>query len=329
MTKSADESAETTSAAPTRSDARGEPQTKSAVVLIAHGTVESLDDLPAFLKNIRRGHEAPPELVAEVRRRYEAIGGRSPLLDVTRSLATKLEARVGMPTAIAMRLFHPYPVDVLRTLREQGVNRIYTVPLAQHSAPVYGAAMTAAGEELGLEVVNAPNWGQIPELTQAFADAIAAAVPAGASSGSVALVLTAHSLPLAVVRGGDPYEREFRASAEAVAGVVRAARPAIGPVRVAFQSQGIGSGMEWLGPDLDATLRDLAAAGTKKVLVAPIGFLADHIEILYDLDIEAKASAESLGMTLYRSASLNDGDGMVAALEAVVGQLVEGTSVSG
>lgn len=156
---------------------------KSAVVLIAHGTVESLDDLPEFLKNIRRGHDAPPELIAEVRRRYEAMGGKSPLLDITRSLAKKLEARVGMPTAIAMRLFHPYPIDVLRTLRDQGVNRIYTVPLAQHSAGVYGAAMSAAAKELGLETVNAPNWGQIPELTRAFADAIEA------------VWLTRHALP--------------------------------------------------------------------------------------------------------------------------------------
>jgi ferrochelatase len=290
---------------------------KSAVVLIAQGTVESLDDLPEFLNNIRRGHDAPPELIAEVRRRYEAMGGRSPLLDITRSLAKKLEARVGMPTAIAMRLFHPYPIDVLRTLRDQGVNRIYSVPLAQHSAGVYGAAMSAAAKELGLETVNAPNWGQVPELIRAFADAIEAAEPSRA-----ALVFTAHSLPVAVIRGGDPYEREFRASADAVVAELRRRGAAFGEVRVAFQSQGIGTNMEWLGPDLETTLKDLAAAGARRVLVAPIGFLADHVEILYDLDIEAKASAEALGMTLYRSASLNDGDGMVAALEAVVRGLV-------
>jgi ferrochelatase len=294
---------------------------KSAVVLIAHGTVESLDDLPEFLKNIRRGHAAPPELIAEVRRRYEAMGGRSPLLDITRSLAKKLEARVGMPTAIAMRLFHPYPLDVLRILRDQGVNRVYTVPLAQHSAGVYGAAMSAAANELGLETVNAPNWGQIPELTRAFAHVIEDALQAAGPSGA-ALVFTAHSLPVAVLRGGDPYERELRASADAVAAELRRRGAALGEVRVAFQSQGIGTNMEWLGPDLDTTLKELAASGARRVVVAPIGFLADHVEILYDLDIEAKASAEALGMTLYRSASLNDGDGIVAALEAVVRGLV-------
>lgn len=322
---------------------------KTAVVLIAHGTVESLDELPEFLKNIRRGHDAPPELLAEVRRRYEAIGGKSPLLDVTRSLAEKLAVRLHMPVAIAMRLFRPYPKHVLAELAMEGITRIYTVPLAQHSAPVYGAAMTAAGKEVApqIEVVNAPNWGQIPELTKAYADAICRGVDevryaqarrytsqsdyeVALSSGEVderppALVLTAHSLPVAVVRGGDPYEQEFRASADAIVAECKARGVAFSDVRVAFQSQGIGTGMEWLGPDLDATLRELAAAAaggaTRNVLVAPIGFLADHVEILYDLDIEAKASAEALGMTLYRSASLNDGEGMVAALEAVVRKL--------
>lgn len=289
---------------------------KSAVVLIAHGTVEALDDLPAFLKNIRRGQDAPPELIAEVRRRYEAIGGKSPLLDLTRSLAEKLSERLDLPVAIAMRLFHPYPKDVVKELAASGVSRIYTVPLAQHSAAIYGAAMTAAAKEVApsLEVVNAPNWGQTPELTRAFADAIAAAAP----EGPTALVLTAHSLPVAIVRGGDPYEREMRASADAVVAELAARNVTFTSTLVAFQSQGIGTNMEWLGPDLETALRDLAAAGTKQVLVAPIGFLADHVEILYDLDIEAKAWAEAAGMTFYRSESLNDGDGMVSALEAVV-----------
>ena len=92
-------------------------------------------------------------------------------------------------------------------------------------------------------------------------------------------------------------------------------------VEIAFQSQGIGTGMEWLGPDLQATFKGLSESGTKSVLIAPIGFLADHVEILYDLDIEAKAWAESLGMTLYRSASLNDGPGIVHALATVVGRM--------
>lgn len=293
----------------------------TAVVLIAHGTVESLDDLPEFLANIRRGHSAPPELVAEVRRRYEAIGGRSPLNDITREVASKLEARLGLPTRIANRLFHPYPKDVIAKLAASGIRRIVTVPLAQHSAAVYAAAMTAAAKEVdpSIEVLCAPNWGRTPELTRAFADAVRRAleqVPAG-EADRTALVLTAHSLPLAIVKAGDPYEAEVRASAEDVAATVRADGGAFSESVVAFQSQGIGSGTAWLGPDLRETLEALARRGKKHVVLAPIGFLADHVEILYDLDIEAKAWAGDFGTMLYRSASLNAGMGLIDALAAV------------
>ncbi|HVH44936.1 MAG TPA: ferrochelatase [Labilithrix sp.] len=295
----------------------------TAVVLIAHGTVESLDDLPEFLTNIRRGHAAPDELVREVRRRYEAIGGRSPLLDITREVARKLEKKLGMPTRVAMRLFHPYPKDVIADLAHEGIRRIVTVPLAQHSAAVYGSAMKAAAAEIdpSLQVLCAKNWGRTPELTRAFADSVVAAlarVPQGEAERT-AVIFTAHSLPLGIIQAGDPYEKELRASAEAVAAEVRArAGTAFSEHLVAFQSQGIGSGIEWLGPDLRSTVEDLARRGKRHVVIAPIGFLADHVEILYDLDIEAKAWGEGeLGIVLYRSASLNAGDGLVDALAIV------------
>jgi ferrochelatase len=299
-----------------------EPPT--AVVLIAHGTVESLDDLPAFLANIRRGHAAPPDLVAEVRRRYEAIGGRSPLTDITREVAAKLEARLGLPTRMAMRLFHPYPKEVITALAGEGIRRIVTVPLAQHSAGVYGSAVKAAAAEIdpAIEVVCAPNWGRTPELTQAFAtvllEALAKIPPAELDRAAV--VLTAHSLPLAVLRAGDPYEREVRASAEDVVAAARARGGCFAEHVVAFQSQGLSTGpnrIEWLGPDLKNAVVELHKNGRKHIVLAPIGFLADHVEILYDLDIEAKAWAEELDIVLYRSASLNAGEGLIDALAAV------------
>lgn len=303
----------------------------TAVVLIAHGTVESLDDLPEFLANIRRGHAPPPELVEEVRRRYEVIGGRSPLLDITYEVARKLEARLGLPTRVAMRLFRPYPKEVIAKLAEEGIRRIVTVPLAQHSAGVYGAAMIAAAREVdpSIEILCAKNWGRTPELTGAFADAIVdalAKVPVG-EEDRTALVLTAHSLPLPIIQAGDPYEREFRASAEDVVAEVRRRGGRFAEHVVAFQSQGIGTGMEWLGPDLRTTLEQVAKRGTKHVVVAPIGFLADHVEILYDLDVEAKGWCEGeetkdLGMVLHRSTSLNAGDGLIDALARVAGDVL-------
>jgi ferrochelatase len=294
----------------------------TAVVLIAHGTVESLDDLPEFLTNIRRGHAAPPELVAEVRRRYEAIGGKSPLLDITREVAGKLEQKLDLPTRVAMRLFHPYPEEVVAKLAADGIRRIVTVPLAQHSAAVYGSAMRAAAREVdpSLEVLCAENWGRLPELTALFADVVVEAfrrVPEPETEHA-ALVLTAHSLPVGIIWAGDPYEKDFRASAEAVVAEARARGAAFSEHVVAFQSQGIGTAIEWLGPDLRTTFEDLAKRGRKHVVVAPIGFLADHVEILYDLDIEAKAWERELGIVLYRSTSLNAVEGLIEALAAVV-----------
>jgi len=296
-----------------------------AVILIAHGTVEDLDDLPEFLKNIRRGHAAPPELLAEVRRRYEAIGGRSPLNAINRDVAKRLENRLGVPVRTANRLFRPYPEAVVAELASLGAERIVVVPLAQHSAAIYGEAVKDAVKKAGLDlrVDAATNWGRTPELTEAFARSVMSALDEVSEPERTSILFTAHSLPVSVIEGGDPYETEVRASAEAVAERVRELAPGrFVDHGVAFQSQGMSTGpggrpMAWLGPDLRTRLDALAAAGRKEVVVAPIGFLADHVEILYDLDIEARSWAEELGITLRRAPSLNASDGLVAALASV------------
>lgn len=304
-----------------------------AVLLVAHGTVEALDELPEFLTNIRRGHAPPPELLAEVRRRYEAIGGQSPLNAINRDLAQRLEQRLGVPVRSANRLFRPYPKEVIGPLAAAGARRILVVPLAQHSASIYGEAVKQAVGESGLPltVLAASNWGRSRELTEAFAQSIVrtlAEVPAPARDRTT-LLLTAHSLPVSIIEAGDPYETELRASAEVVAARVRELAPgAFVDHTVAFQSQGMSTGpggrpMAWLGPDLRAQLAVLAARGRTEVVIAPIGFLADHVEILYDLDIEARGWAEEMGITLRRSASLNAGDGLVEALAVVARGLVD------
>jgi ferrochelatase len=295
----------------------------TAIVTIGHGTVDALEDLPAFLAVIRRGHAPPAELVAEVQRRYEAIGGRSPLNDICRELTRRLGDRTGLRAAFAGRLWGPKPADVLSDLVEHGVTRAIVLPLAQHSARLYVDAVRTAQKtaSVPIEVVGPENWGQHPLLTKAFASAIAqslAELPEGTRSHTRVL-MTAHSLPLAVVRGSDPYEAEVRASAHAVASAVGNAMP---PHEVIFQSQGM-SGGEWLGPDVKSALDGLASERVKHVLFAPTGFLADHVEVLYDLDIEARAWAEERGMTYGRTASLNAGDGLVDALEAVARGVLE------
>jgi ferrochelatase len=286
------------------------------ILTIAHGTVETLDELPPFLTQIRRGHPAPPALVAEVRRRYEVIGGRSPLNDICRTLTQRLGERLGAKAAFAGRLWEPLPEKVLPDLLKDGVKRVVVLPLAQHSAPIYvGRVREAAAAYPEVTVLGPSNWGQEPGLTRAFAASLVetlAAIPS-AERATTRVLFTAHSLPLAVLRGGDPYEREVRASAEAVAACVREQDPAMPVHEVIFQSQGMGGG-EWLGPDVQSTLERLSHEGVKRVVFAPIGFLADHVEILYDLDVEARGWAEARGLTSVRTASLNASPALVETL---------------
>ncbi len=289
---------------------------KQAVLLVSHGTVDDLDDLPAFLKNVRHGREAPPELARELRKRYDAIGG-SPLDAINVRLAGKLEKKLGVPVRRASRLWKPYVKDVVTELGE--LSRVSVIPLAQHSAHVYGAA---AKRDLALiwgdraEVVCAENWGQRADLLDAFARRARAL-----AGKDAALVLTAHSLPTRVIAAGDAYEKETRAAAQ---GVIDRVGGEFAATRVAFQSQGFGDG-EWLGPGIPETLDALTQSdggNVKRVVFAPIGFLADHVEILYDLDVEAKALAEERGLAYARAPSLDDSDDFVAILADIAKELL-------
>jgi ferrochelatase len=301
---------------------------KTAILTIGHGTVDDLDDLPAFLAMIRRGHPAPPALVAEVRRRYEAIGGSSPLTEICREVTRKLGELFALPAAYAARLWTPLPEVALADLAADGVDRVVVLPLAQHSAPIYVEAVRRAARARSdagaapMDVVGPGNWGREPKLTQAFAASLHGALtPLPESVRPATCVLfTAHSLPVAVIRGGDPYEHEVRASAGAVATALGAGMPRS---EVVFQSQGMGGG-EWLGPDVATTIERLASEGVKHVVFAPIGFLADHVEVLYDLDIEARGWAEARGMSYSRTASLNASDALVAAVAAVAAPFIAG-----
>jgi ferrochelatase len=302
---------------------------KQAALLVAHGTVDDLDELPAFAARIRRGHAAPPELLAELRRRYEAIGGRSPLNAINTRLAARVEAKIGVPARIANRLARPFVKDVLAGLVGEGAERVVVLPLAQYSAHVYAEAAASAAAELGagVEVVSAPSWGSDPGLLDAYADAIVESLSGIEDHARTTVVLSAHSLPVAAIRGGDPYEREFRAAAGLVS--ARVAERTGGGARtvVAFQSQGMSTGpggarVEWLGPDLRATIDDCRARGDALVVFAPIGFLADHVEILYDLDIEARAWVEERGMAYLRARSLNDSEPLAVVLAGLAEKLL-------
>jgi protoporphyrin/coproporphyrin ferrochelatase len=294
------------------------PSGSDGVLLVAHGTIASLDELPEFLTRIRRGRPASPELVSEMQRRYTAIGG-SPLLERTKLQAAGLARRLGMPVLTAMRLSRPTLEEALWAASELKLERLVVIAMAPFSAHVYFEAAMAANANVERErgrrvpqLVDAGAWSTEPALAQAQATAIREQL-----DPAMEIVLTAHSLPNAVIRAGDPYQRLFEEFAHGVE------RELGRPAAIAYQSQGADGG-DWLGPGLQATLEGLRAKGTDRVLIAPIGFLAEHVETLYDLDHEAKAWCEKLGLGFARVPALDDRPMLIEALVAVTNKALGG-----
>ena len=278
----------------------------TGVLLVAHGTVEDLDDLGAFVSKIRHGRPPPPGLVEDLRRRYEAIGG-SPLLRITHQQSQALAKRLEVPVLTAMRLWEPGVERALAGAEALGLSRLVVIALAPFSQHVYwdAARKSADATQSPVQLVQSDAWGEEPDFVAAQAELIREHAPEGA-----ALVVSAHSLPKSVIDRGDPYARLVESSASAISA-------ALGQkLRLCYQSQGKDGG-DWLGPSVEAILTGLAAEGQKVVAWAPVGFIADHVETLYDLDIEARSMAERLGLTLTRIPALNLHPGLVAALSAV------------
>lgn len=293
----------------------------TAVLLTCHGTIDRVEDIPAFLHNIRRGRPTPQHIVDEVQRRFLHIGG-SPLMRITAEQGKALEARLGIPVRIAGRLWGPYPKDVVAELAAAGTTRLVSLPLAPQSVEIYHAGVReAAAAHPGMEVRCAPAWGLEPSLITAFLESIDEALARFPEDrrASVPVLLTAHSLPQRIIDMGDAYEREFRAMAEAVAaGIAERGNPS----RIAYQSQGMDGGV-WLGPDLPTTFAALVAEGQTEVVIAPIGFVAEHVETLYDLDVEAPGLAEKAGITrIERAGAMNTRARFIDALESVVRRLL-------
>jgi protoporphyrin/coproporphyrin ferrochelatase len=281
---------------------------QDGVLLLAHGTIHDVSELADFLKSVRRGRPAPEALVAEMRHRYEAIGG-SPLLRYTRDQASGLETRLGVPVEVAMRLWDPRVEEVLPRLLARGVRRVCLLPLAPFSVDVYVEAAKAAAASLGetgVEWVSVGAWGTDPAFIASHVELIQRTV-----KQDQPLVLTAHSLPTRVIAMGDRYAIEVEACVAAIAASLGR------PVHLAYQSQGADGG-DWLGPDLQTVLQQLTTQGETNVAIAPVGFLADHVETLYDLDVEVRALCEHLGLTLTRVPALNTEPSFLDALAGLV-----------
>ncbi len=305
------------------------------VLVMAHGTPRSLDDLPAFYTEIRRGSAPPPELLADLERRYRSIGGTSPLNERTAAqvvaIGRALEARApGRFVVAAGAKFAPPRIEqAVGELGRAGVDRLIGLVLAPHySAAGVGdyarrahaaAAALSPAEGGPLEVEMIEHWYSAPGFVALMAKRVQLAVDqlAPGTRAGAAIVFTAHSVPARLVAAGDPYERQVHESATAIAEAA-----GLGRWSVAWQSAG-RTADAWLGPDVRDVIAALPGSGASAVVVCPVGFVSDHLEVLYDLDIEARAVVDDAGITFARTASLNDDPEFCDVLAGVVLDVVE------
>jgi len=288
---------------------------------MAHGTPSSLDEMPEYLRLVRGGRPPSAELVAEMRHNYQSLpGGRSPLTEITRAQADALRVRLGrdIPVAVGMRNWAPFITDALAELAAAGAERIIGIPMApQFSALSVQKYIDAARASLpnGARFEPVLSFHSHPLLLDAFAERLRAAHPPG-TDVEEDIVFTAHSLPVRVVESGDAYVDEVAATARGVA-----ARAGIARYEVAYQSAG-RTREPWIGPDLNAWIRKRAGGGRTRFLAVPIGFVCDHTEILFDIDVQAAATAREAGASLRRTASLNASPPFIALLEDLVRRML-------
>lgn len=290
------------------------------VMLLAHGAPEKLDDVPAFLLNVRNGRPLPPAAVEEITRRYAQIGGGSPLLRISRRQADALAARLGHSVYVGMRNWPPFIAEALGQAVADGMTSLVAVCLAPHnsrtSVGLYRTRLEDAVAQTAptLKIEFVESWHGQPLLIRAFAEKLRAALEqALATAGrDLPVILTAHSVPEKTIAAGDPYDRQVQETASRVA-----AEAGCRLWHCAYQSQGMTAD-PWLGPRVESVIDRLAQEGHRQVLIAPIGFLADHVEVLYDVDIAFRDYARARGLTLWRTESLNDSPLLIEALAGIV-----------
>lgn len=315
-----------------------------AVLLLAHGTPNVLGEMAEYLGKVTGGRALPDEVVRELQHRYAQIGlgempgvEPPPLTKWTMVQGRLLQERLGGTRVyVAMRNWHPYIADVVAQMQADGVTRVKAICLApQNSRTSVGlyrrAVMEAAG---GLEVDFVAGWAEQPFLIQAFAESLLPVwTEACAELGRRAPVLfTAHSVPCRTIMTGeasivgarpgtpmqmspDPYPVEAKRTATLVA--ERLGGAGLGDWYFAFQSQGV-SGGPWIGPTVEETLKAIRDEGHAGVVIQPVGFVCDHVEVLYDIDIAFREMAQKLGLKLWRAESLNDSPALADALAKIV-----------
>ena len=288
-----------------------------AVLVMAYGGPGNIAEVEPYLMDVRGGRPTTPQLVEEIRTRYARIGGRSPILEHTRAQAAGIARELGerFDVFVGMRHWHPYIQDTVNEIASAEIRRVVGVAMAPHysnmSVGAYEKKLLQAADGR-LDVALVRTWWKQPRFLDATADRITQALQRFPKPSEVQVIFTAHSLPEKILASADPYPDELKASAAEVA-----KRARLREWRLAYQSAG-ATGEPWLGPDAEAVITELARAGQEAVLLVPFGFVCDHVEILYDIDVEYQRLAKRLGIQLERTASLNDDPGLVSAVADVV-----------
>jgi len=288
---------------------------KSAILLLAHGSPESPADIPEFMKHITGGRPVPDAVMKEVTHRYSLIG-KSPLTEITMQQAEALQASLSLPVYVGMRNWKPFISDAVRQIVDCGINKVVAICLApQNSSTSVGLYSKVLAEERkpGVAVQFVEAWHDHPLLIQAFAERLEPVWrQASAEMGSaLPVIFTAHSVPMRTIHAGDPYEKQAKETAQLVAHRINGLTPEL--QHFAFQSQGMTGG-PWLGPTVETVMLEQKRQGHKGVVIAPIGFVCDHVEVLYDIDINFRQFAHEQQLKLWRPESLNTSPTFIAAL---------------
>ena len=293
----------------------------TGVLVMAYGTPATPEDIEAYYTHVRRGRPPTPELLADLRRRYEAIGGTSPLLERTRSQAAGVAEALGPGYVVELGMKHapPFIEDGVAALAEAGVGRVVGLVLAPHysrlSVGEYAERALATAATHGLDLAMIESWHLEPGYVELLAGFVTDALSQlDGATGPSEVVFTAHSLPTRILADGDPYPDQLRETAAAVAAIAGVERWSVG-----WQSAG-RTADPWIGPDILDVLRARAADGTHGVLACPAGFVSDHLEILFDLDVEARALAADLGIAFARTRMPNDDARFCRTLTGVIGR---------
>lgn len=285
-----------------------------AILFMAHGAPRNQDEIEEYVLHIRHGRPLPPEQMSVIKERYQMVGG-SPLIQWTEKQVEAVQSRVSQPVYIGMRHSHPFIQDTVAKMASDGVDSFVGLCLApQFSRLTVGAyqkvlddAIAQTGKPMQYSLVN--SYAKHPGLIRAFCARLA---EARAQHPEAFVLFTAHSLPERVLQEGDSYNFEVKETARLTALAAQLA-----DWRFAYQSQGM-TNEKWLGPTVETRIDELSEKGIREILVSTIGFVCDHVEVLYDVDIHFRDYARGKGITLYRAASLNDSPEFIDLLHTLV-----------